>query len=101
MFVFEDLIQIDVKGFRLILQNIDKDELVKALKTASNEMKEKVIHNLSERAADMLKDDLEDMGPVRLSEVEEAQQKILRVAKRLEGEGQIILASKGGEDVFV
>jgi flagellar motor switch protein FliG len=100
MFVFEDLLQIENRHFRDILQNVDNQLLIKALKTTSDEMKDKVFGNLSERASEMLKEDMEVMGPVKLSEVEEAQQEIIKVAKRLESEGRIVLA-KGGEDVFV
>jgi len=96
MFIFEDLLQIENRHFRDILQNV----LIKALKTTSDEMKNKVFSNLSERASEMLKEDMEVMGPVKLSEVEEAQQEIIKIAKRLESEGRIIL-TKGGDDVFV
>jgi len=101
MFVFEDLLQVDDKSFREILQNVDNQGLVRALKTASEELREKIFSNLSERAAEMLKEDMEVLGPVRLKEVEEAQQNIIKIAKKLEAEGRIILVSKGGEDVFV
>ncbi len=100
MFVFEDLLQIENRHFRDILQNVDNQLLIKALKTTSDEMKNKVFSNLSERASEMLREDMEVMGPVKLSEVEEAQQEIIKIAKRLESEGRIIL-SKGGDDVFV
>jgi flagellar motor switch protein FliG len=100
MFVFEDLLQIENRHFRDILQNVDNQLLIKALKTTSDEMKNKVFTNLSERASEMLKEDMEVMGPVKLSEVEEAQQEIIKIAKRLESEGRIVL-SKGGDDVFV
>ena len=100
MFVFEDLLQLENRHFRDILQNVDNQLLIKALKTTSDEMKDKVFSNLSERASEMLKEDMEVMGPVKLSEVEEAQQETIKVAKRLESEGRIVLA-KGGEDVFV
>jgi flagellar motor switch protein FliG len=101
MFVFEDLLQLDDKGFREILQNVDKSTLAKALKTASEEMKTKIFSNLSERAAEMLKEDLEVLGPVRLKEVEESQQAILKSAKKLESEGRVAFAGKNKEDVFV
>jgi flagellar motor switch protein FliG len=101
MFVFEDLLQVDDRGFREILKNVDNPLLVKALKTASDEMKQKIFSNLSERAAEMLKEDMEIAGPVRLKEVEEAQQLIMRNAKRLETEGKIILSTKGKEEIFV
>ena len=100
MFVFEDLLQLENRHFRDILQNVDNQLLIKALKTTSDEMKDKVFGNLSERASEMLKEDMEVMGPVKLSEVEDAQQEIIKIAKRLESEGRIVLA-KGGEDVFV
>ncbi len=100
MFVFEDLLQVDDRGFREILKNIDK-LLIKALKTASDEMKQKVFANLSERASEMLKEDMEAAGPVRLKEGEEAQQGILRIAKRLEAKGKVVLGGKGKEEVFV
>jgi flagellar motor switch protein FliG len=100
MFVFEDLIQIENRHFRDILQNVDNQLLIKALKTTSDEMKDKVFSNLSERASEMLREDMEVMGPVKLSEVEETQQEIIKIAKRLESEGRIVLA-KGGDDVFV
>jgi flagellar motor switch protein FliG len=100
MFIFEDLLQIENRHFRDILQNVDNQLLIKALKTTSDEMKNKVFSNLSERASEMLKEDMEVMGPVKLSEVEEAQQEIIKIAKRLESEGRIIL-TKGGDDVFV
>jgi flagellar motor switch protein FliG len=101
MFVFEDLLGVADKNFREILQNVENDVVLKALKTASDEMKQKIFHNLSERAGEMLKEDLEVLGPVRLAEVEENQQSIIRTAKKLEAEGRIVLASKGKDDVFV
>ena len=101
MFVFEDLLKVDDRSFREILKNIDNQLLIKALKTASEEMKQKIFGNLSERAAGMLKEDIEVMGPVRLKEVEEAQQAIIRAAKTLEGDGKIVLVAKGKEDVLV
>jgi len=101
MFIFEDLLQVDDKGFREILQNVDKTTLARALKTASEEMKTKIFSNLSERAAEMLREDLEVLGPVRLREVEESQQTILKAAKKLETEGRVAFAGKNKEDVFV
>lgn len=101
MFIFEDLLKVDDKGFREILKSIGNDILLKALKTASEEMKQKIFKNLSERAAEMLKEDLEVLGPVRLKEVEENQQQMIRSAKKLEAEGRIVLSGKGKEDVFV
>jgi flagellar motor switch protein FliG len=101
MFVFEDLMQTEDRSFREILQNVDNQVVAKALKTASEEMKKKVFNNLSERASEMLKEDMEVMGPVRLTEVEESQQTIIRAAKKLEADGKIVLVGKGKEEVFV
>ena len=101
MFVFEDLLYTDDRSFRTILQNVDNQTVAKALKTASEEMHQKVFSNLSERAAEMLKEDMEVMGPVRISEVEQAQQTIVKIAKKLEDEGKIVLGGKGKEGDFV
>lgn len=101
MFVFEDLLGIDDRGFRELLQNVDNQLLAKALKTASEELTQKVFANLSSRAGEMLREDMEVMGPVRLSSVEEAQQTLIKTAKRLEAEGKIIIGGEGKEDVFV
>jgi len=101
MFLFEDLMKVDDKGFREILQNVNNEILVKALKTATGDLKDRILNNLSERAAEMLVEDMEVVGPVRLSEVEEAQQAMIKVAKKLEHEGRIILKGKGKDDVLV
>jgi flagellar motor switch protein FliG len=101
MFVFEDLLQVDDRGIMAILKEVTNEVLQLALKTASEELKEKIFKNMSERAALMLKEDLEVMGPVRLKDVEGAQQNIIKVGKKLEGEGKIVLAGKGKEEVFV
>jgi flagellar motor switch protein FliG len=101
MFIFEDLLQVDDRSIMAILKEINNETLTMALKTASEELKEKVFKNMSERAAQMLKEDLEVMGPARLKDVEAAQQSILKAAKKLESEGKIALASKGKEEVFV
>ncbi|HUU40604.1 MAG TPA: flagellar motor switch protein FliG [Desulfatiglandales bacterium] len=101
MFVFEDLMLTEDRSFREILQNVDNQVVTKALKTASEEMKQKIFNNLSERASEMLKEDMEVMGPVRLKEVEEAQQTMIRTAKKLEAEGRIVLVGKGKEEIFV
>ena len=101
MFVFEDLLQVDDRGIMAILKEVTNEVLQLALKTASEELKEKIFKNMSERAAQMLKEDLEVMGPVRLKDVEGAQQNVIKVAKKLESEGKIVLAGKGKEEVFV
>ncbi|MEK7689673.1 MAG: flagellar motor switch protein FliG, partial [Bdellovibrionota bacterium] len=96
MFVFEDIVFIDDRGIQALLKDTPNDKLVMALKTAPEEIKDKFFRNLSKRASDLLRDDLEAMGPVRLSDVESAQQEIINVAKRLEAEGKIVI-SRGGE----
>jgi flagellar motor switch protein FliG len=101
MFIFEDLLQVDDRSIMAILKEINNETLTMALKTASEELREKIFKNMSERAAQMLKEDLEVMGPARLKDVETAQQSILKVAKKLESEGKIVLAGKGKEEVFV
>jgi flagellar motor switch protein FliG len=97
MFVFEDLLAVDDRSFRSILKEVSNDDLTMALKAATDEMKAKVFSNLSARASDMIKDDLEAMGPTKLSDVEKAQQSILRAAKKLEAEGKIALGRGDGE----
>ena len=100
MFVFEDLAGIDDMAMREILKKIEGRQLTYALKTATDEMKEKIFSNLSQRAGEMLKDDLDALGPVRLTEVEEAQQAVVRAAKELEEDGTVTLG-KGKDDVLV
>jgi len=101
MFVFEDLIQVDDRGIMVILKEINNEVLMKALKTASDELKEKIFRNMSERAAQMMKEDLEVMGPIRLKDVEAAQQVVITIGKKLESEGKIVLSRKGKEEIFV
>lgn len=100
MFVFENLIDVDDRGIQLLLREIQSESLIIALKGASEAMREKVFRNMSQRAAEMLREDLESKGPVRLSEVEREQKEILKVARRLADEGQIQLGGKG-EDEFI
>jgi len=95
------LVQMDDKGIMAVLKEVNNETLMPAMKTASDELKEKIFKNMSERAAQMMKEDVEVMGPVRLKDVEVAQQSILRIAKKLESEGKIVLMSKGKEEVFV
>lgn len=101
MFVFDDLIKIDDKGMQLVLREIQGDALVVALKGASPELREKVFKNMSSRAAETLREDLESRGPVRLSEVEAQQKEILKVVRTLVDDGQIMLGGGGGDDAFV
>jgi flagellar motor switch protein FliG len=101
MFTFENLLDIDDRGIQLLLREVQSDSLILALKGASPELREKIFKNMSQRAAEMLKEDLESKGPVRLSEVEREQKEIIKIARRLAEEGQIQLGSKGGEDVMI
>jgi len=101
MFVFEDLNGVDDRGIMSILKEVSTDDLKLALRTSSEELKEKVFRNMSSRAVEMLEEDMEIMGPVRVKDVEAAQQAILKIAKRLEQEGKIQLMQGGGEDEYV
>ena len=101
MFVFENLIDVDDRGIQLLLREVQSDSLIVALKGASPELREKIFKNMSQRAAEMLREDLESKGPVRLSEVEAEQKEILKIARRLADEGQIQLGGKGGDDMMV
>lgn len=101
MFVFENLMDVDDRGIQLLLREIQSDSLILALKGSSPELREKIFKNMSQRAAEMLKEDLEAKGPVRLSEVEAEQKEILKIARRLADEGQIVLGGKGGEDQMI
>lgn len=99
MFVFDNLIDVDDRGIQAILREVPTDSLLLALKAADDELKEKIFNNMSKRAAEMLRDDLEAKGPVKLSEVEGAQKEILSIARRLADEGQIVLGGSGGEEM--
>jgi flagellar motor switch protein FliG len=101
MFVFEDILLVNDKGIQSVLKEVDNDELSLALKTASEELKQKIFKNMSERAAQLISEDMQYMGPVRVSDVEAAQQKIVDVVRRLEDAGEIIIAGRGGEKEMV
>ena len=101
MFVFENLMDVDDRGIQLLLREVQSDSLIIALKGAPPELREKIFKNMSQRAAEMLREDLESKGPVRLSEVEAEQKEILKIARRLADEGQLVLGGKGGEDQMV
>jgi flagellar motor switch protein FliG len=100
MFVFENLLDIDDRGIQVLLREVQSESLIIALKGASEALREKIFKNMSQRAAEMLKEDLESKGPVRLSEVEAEQKEMLKVARRLAEEGQIMLGGKG-DDSYV
>src|SRR5450631_272516 len=101
MFTFDDLAKIDDKGIQSLLKEVQSESLVIALKGATPEMREKVFKNMSTRAAETLREDLESRGPVRVSEVEAEQKEMLKVVRRLSDEGQIVLGGSGGDDEFV
>jgi flagellar motor switch protein FliG len=100
MFGFDDLIKLDDKGVQAVLKEVQSESLVLALKGAMPEMREKIFRNMSSRAAETLKEDLEGRGPVRVSDVEAEQKEILKIVRRLVEEGQIVLAT-GGADEFL
>ena len=101
MFVFEDIILVNDKGIQTMLREVENDELATALKTASEAMQEKIFKNMSTRAAEMTKENMEFMGPVRLADVEQAQQHIVDIVRRLEETGEVIISGRGGEDSMV
>jgi flagellar motor switch protein FliG len=100
MFVFENILDIDDRGIQIMLREVQSDSLIIALKGASEDMREKIFKNMSQRAAEMMREDLESKGPVRLSEVEAQQKEILQIVRRLADEGQIMLGAKG-DDSYV
>ena len=101
LFVFEDLMKLDDRSIQVILREIDTRDLALALKGATDELKEKIFKNMSKRAAALLKDELDYMGPIRVKDVEAAQQKIVEVVRRLEEAGEIVIARGGGEELIV
>ena len=100
MFVFENIIDIDDRGIQMLLREVQSESLIIALKGAGQELREKFFKNMSQRAAQLMREDLEAKGPVRLSEVEAQQKEILQIVRRLSEEGQIILGAKG-DDAYV
>jgi len=100
MFVFDNIIDIDDRGIQVLLREVQSESLIVALKGANQDLREKIFKNMSQRAAEMMREDLESKGPVRLSEVEAQQKEILQIVRRLADEGQIILGAKG-DDQFI
>lgn len=100
MFIFEDIITLDDSSIQRVMREVESKDLAKALKGASEEVKERILRNISKRAGEMLKEDLEFLGPVRLREVEEIQQQIVSIIRRLDESGEIII-SRGGEDAII
>jgi len=98
MFIFENLIMSDDKSLQTILRNIDTEDIVLALKGADENLREKLFSCMSSRAAANIQDEMEALGPVRLSDVQEAQKRVINIARRLSDEGSIVLAGRGGDD---
>ena len=101
MFVFEDIMLVNDKGIQAVLKEVDNDELALALKTASPELQEKILTNMSQRAGEAIREDMEYMGPVRVSDVESAQQRIVDIVRRLEESGDVMIQGRGGETELV
>ena len=101
MFVFEDLVLVDDRGFQKLLRKIETVELATALKAAPDEVKEKVFKNMSERAGIMLQEEIEDLGPVRMTEVADAQQAITAIIQEMEVKGEIIISGRRGEEIIL
>lgn len=101
MFVFEDLSKLDPGGIQTLLRAVDKDQLALALKGASESLREMFFSNMSERAAKIMREDMESMGPVRLKDVDGAQMTMVQVAKDLSAKGEIMMAGSGGEDELI
>lgn len=101
MFVFEDIVLLDDRSLQLVLREIENKDLSLALKAASGEVANKVFKNMSKRAAEMLKEEMEYMGPVRIRDVEEAQQRIVNVIRRLEDAGEIVVSRGRGDEIIV
>ncbi len=100
MFVFEDLVLVDDRGFQKLLRKVETMELAIALKAASEEVKEKVFKNMSERAGAMLREEMEDLGPVRMNEVSDAQMTITSIIQEMEAKGEIIISGRRGEEII-
>ncbi|MEG6585878.1 flagellar motor switch protein FliG [Dendrosporobacter sp. 1207_IL3150] len=101
MFVFEDIVMLDDRSLQLVLREIESKDLALALKAASSEVAGKVYKNMSKRASEMLREEIEYMGPVRIRDVEEAQQKVVNVIRRLEESGEIIVSRGKGDEIIV
>jgi flagellar motor switch protein FliG len=99
MFTFEDMVLIDSRGMQVILKEMPKEELVMAMKTASEPIKELIYSSMSQRASEMLREDLEVLGPVKVADVERSQQTMVKIARRLEEEGKVVIGGRGGGEV--
>lgn len=101
MFVFEDIVLLDDRSIQKLLREVDQQELAKALKAVDTEVQDKIFRNMSKRAASLLKEDMEFMGPIRLKDVEESQQKIVNIIRKLEEQGEIVVARAGEDELVV
>jgi flagellar motor switch protein FliG len=98
MFVFEDIKMVNDKGIQAVLKEVDNEELALALKTASEDLKNKIFKNMSERAGQLIKEEMQFMGPVKVSDVEASQQRIVDIVRRLEEAGEVVVQGRGGEE---
>jgi len=101
MFTFDDIFKLDSRSMRILLEEVDREDLPRALKVVDDDTKQKVYDNLSKRAAEMLREDISLMPPIRLSEVEKSQRAIIEVAKKLEADDKITFTGSGQKDEFV
>ena len=101
MFVFEDILLLDNKSIQRVLRDVDNNDLSISLKNVSEEVQNAIFTNLSKRLASMIKEEMEFMGPVRVKDVEEAQQKIVNIIRKLEDSGEIIISRGGGDEIIV
>ncbi|MGN0370993.1 MAG: flagellar motor switch protein FliG [Butyrivibrio sp.] len=101
MFVFEDILSLDDRAIQRVLRDVDNNDLAVALKNANEEVQNVIFNNLSKRLAAMIKEDMEFMGPVRLKDVEEAQQKIVNIVRKLEDSAEIVISRGGGDEIIV
>ena len=101
MFVFEDILLLDDKAIQRVLREVDNNDLAVALKVANDDVKNAIFNNMSKRLVVMIQEDMEFMGPVRMKDVEEAQQKIVNIIRKLEDTGEIIISRGGGDEIVV
>jgi len=101
LFTFEDIFKLDDRAIQSIMREVSNDTLTLAMKTSTDDVKDRIFRNISSRAAEMIKEDLEVMGPVRLSDVEKAQSEIIKVVRKMEEEGKVVIAGRGADDVLV
>ncbi|MBO5487635.1 MAG: flagellar motor switch protein FliG, partial [Eubacterium sp.] len=101
MFVFEDILLLDDRSIQRVLREVENNELAIALKNANEEVKNVIFNNMSSRLSDMIREDMEYMGPVRVKDVEDAQQKIVNIIRKLEDSAEIVISRGGGDEIIV